>query len=264
MAGKTLSNGTLSLRFMQNAHRAKLQAQVESEQAKVRDDAEWSVPQEVRDAWGLGASSSKQEDDVHEPSYLPFIFQLDKNEASESGSQADVRPAFRGRRTFNAKGKEVLAEPPKPREDDEVDEQEDTKPDVLPKPRSKFEPLPTSISSFNGPIASTRRDGKRPAARTKTAQELIRDSAPIRPPASLLEFADAHTDDDHDAPESKPAPAPTRPRPVAIPPSAGFVRPAGVDAPAVPAASVRKRDREQGSGAGTEGKKRKKRREASS
>ena len=60
MAGKTLSNGTLSLRFMQNAQRAKLQAQVEAEQAKVKDDAEWSVSQEVRDAWGLGASSSKQ------------------------------------------------------------------------------------------------------------------------------------------------------------------------------------------------------------
>lgn len=60
MAGKTLSNGTLSLRFMQNAQRAKLQAQVEAEQAKVKDDAEWSVSQEVRDAWGLGESSSKQ------------------------------------------------------------------------------------------------------------------------------------------------------------------------------------------------------------
>ena len=44
MTSKTLSNGTLSLRFMQNAHRAKLQAQVELEQAKIKDDAEWSVP----------------------------------------------------------------------------------------------------------------------------------------------------------------------------------------------------------------------------
>ena len=58
MTSKTLSNGTLSLRFMQNAHRAKLQAQVELEQAKIKDDAEWSVSQEIRDAWGIGASSS--------------------------------------------------------------------------------------------------------------------------------------------------------------------------------------------------------------
>ncbi|KAI1790553.1 hypothetical protein LXA43DRAFT_1062013 [Ganoderma leucocontextum] len=244
MAGKTLSNGTMSLRFMQNAQRAKLQAQVEAEQAKVRDDAEWSVSQEVRAAWGLGESSSKQEDDVHESSYLPFIFQSDKGEGSSSAFQTDGRPAFRGRRTFNAKGREVVAEPPKPIEDGEVEE--DTKPDVRPKSRSKFEPLPTSISGFNAPIASTRRDGKK--ARTKTAQELIRDSAPIRPPASLLEFSDDT--------ESKPAPR-------LIPPSAGFMKPAGVDAPAAPAASARKRDRE-GSSAGTEGKKRKKKKEASS
>ncbi len=48
----------MSLRFMQNAQRAKLQAQVEAEQAKVKDDAEWSVSQEVRDAWGIRQSSS--------------------------------------------------------------------------------------------------------------------------------------------------------------------------------------------------------------
>ncbi|EJF60146.1 hypothetical protein DICSQDRAFT_63582 [Dichomitus squalens LYAD-421 SS1] len=111
MAGKTLSNGTLSLRFMQNAQRAKLQAQVEVEQAKVKDDAEWSVSQEIRDAWGLGESLSKQEDNVHESSYLPFIFQSDKGEGTSSASQPDGRPAFRGRRAFNAKGKEVVPEP---------------------------------------------------------------------------------------------------------------------------------------------------------
>ena len=60
MSGKTLSNGTLSLKFMQNAQRAKLQAQVEAEQAKIKDDAEWSVSQEVRDAWGIGQSLSNR------------------------------------------------------------------------------------------------------------------------------------------------------------------------------------------------------------
>ena len=62
MSGKTLSNGTLSLRFMQNAHRAKLQAQVEAAQAKIKDDAEWSVAPEVREAWGIGASTSARFD----------------------------------------------------------------------------------------------------------------------------------------------------------------------------------------------------------
>ncbi|TBU30965.1 hypothetical protein BD311DRAFT_737753 [Dichomitus squalens] len=247
MAGKTLSNGTLSLRFMQNAQRAKLQAQVEVEQAKVKDDAEWSVSQEVRDAWGLGDSSSKQEDDVHESSYLPFIFQSDKGEGMSSGAQPDGRPAFRGRRTFNAKGKEVVPEPPKPQEPGEIEE-EDVKPQ---KPRSRFEPLPTSISGFsNAPLASTRRDGKK-AARTKTAQELVRESAPAPFPASFLEQNE----------DVKPNPASASVS-SAIPHGAGFVRPAGVDAPGPP--GPRKRDREQGPGSGAEGKRRKKKREASS
>jgi hypothetical protein len=55
---KTLSNGTLSLRFMQNAQRAKQQAQVELEKAKVKDEAEWEVSQEMKDAWGVGSSSA--------------------------------------------------------------------------------------------------------------------------------------------------------------------------------------------------------------
>lgn len=58
MSAKNISNSTLSLRFMQNAQRAKLQAQVEAEQSKIKDDAEWSVSQEVREAWGIGSSSA--------------------------------------------------------------------------------------------------------------------------------------------------------------------------------------------------------------
>jgi hypothetical protein len=58
MSGKTLSTGTLSLRFMQNAHRAKQLAEVEAEQAQVKDEAEWEVAKEVRDAWGVAAGSS--------------------------------------------------------------------------------------------------------------------------------------------------------------------------------------------------------------
>lgn len=48
---KTLSNGTLSLRFMQNAQRIKDNPEVKPDQATLADDAEWHVPQNVRDAW---------------------------------------------------------------------------------------------------------------------------------------------------------------------------------------------------------------------
>ena len=57
---KTLSNGLMGLRFMQNAQRAKEQAQVELEQAKVKDEAEWEVSQEIKDAWGISSSSSER------------------------------------------------------------------------------------------------------------------------------------------------------------------------------------------------------------
>ena len=55
---KTISKGTLGLRFMQNAQRAKQQAEVALEQAKIKDEAEWEVSQEVKDAWGLSTSRS--------------------------------------------------------------------------------------------------------------------------------------------------------------------------------------------------------------
>lgn len=59
-AGKTLSKGTLGLRFMQNAQRAKQQAAVDFERAKVKDDAEWEVSKEIREAWGLASRSKPQ------------------------------------------------------------------------------------------------------------------------------------------------------------------------------------------------------------
>jgi hypothetical protein len=48
---KTLSTGTLNLRFMQNARRAQ-QLDVELEKAHVKDDAEWEVAPDIRKAWG--------------------------------------------------------------------------------------------------------------------------------------------------------------------------------------------------------------------
>ena len=53
-----LSNSILSLKFMQNAQRAKQQKEVEIERAKVKDEAEWEVPKEVREGWGPTSSSS--------------------------------------------------------------------------------------------------------------------------------------------------------------------------------------------------------------
>ncbi|KAI0673138.1 hypothetical protein C8Q78DRAFT_1068564 [Trametes maxima] len=239
MAGKTLSNGTMSLRFMQNAQRAKLQAQVELEQAKIKDDAEWSVSPEVRDAWGIGeTASSSRTEVVHEASYMPFIFQSDEGEASPSDPRVEERPKIRGRRTFNARGVEVVQEEKVPEQAIEV------APDITDeKPHSKFPKRLTSISGFRAPI-STQKDGKK--TRTKTAQMLIREDISVRPPASML------------------------PPPIPVKLEEGFVKPAGVDEPVRTARKGppegRKRERAQDDGSdrpGTEGKKRKKKKEAS-
>lgn len=58
MSGKTISTGTLGLRFMQNAQRAKQLKEVEAERAHVKDEAEWEVDQKVRDAWGISSSNT--------------------------------------------------------------------------------------------------------------------------------------------------------------------------------------------------------------
>ena len=57
MSGKALSTGTLSLRFMQNAHRAKQLKEVEADKAQVKDDGEWEVTQDLKDRWTTGSGS---------------------------------------------------------------------------------------------------------------------------------------------------------------------------------------------------------------
>ncbi|KAF9646146.1 hypothetical protein BDM02DRAFT_3100359 [Thelephora ganbajun] len=96
---KTLSNGTLGLRFMQNAQRARDNSELKPDKATLVDDAEWHIPQNARDAWtsaGTAAANSKW-NAVSEPSYLPFLFH----------NEDRVSPSFNGRRSF-VKGKEVI------------------------------------------------------------------------------------------------------------------------------------------------------------
>ncbi|OBZ74876.1 hypothetical protein A0H81_05499 [Grifola frondosa] len=235
MAGKTLSNGTLSLRFMQNAQRAKLQAQVELEQAKIKDDAEWEVPKEVKDAWGIARSNNNSISTVrfrpsarrispnphrttvvHESSYLPFMFASQDQEEGPSSSTQPAPPAkLRGRRAFNGRGEEVFPEERKAAPD--AADAADEKP---PKPERR----PFAISGFRAP-RDAQKDGKK--ARTKTAQMLVH----------------------------------------SISRRSGFVKPAGVDEPGARAGPALKRERGQDLGAdlpGSEVKRRKKKKDISS
>jgi len=211
---------------MQNAQRAKQQAQVELEQAKIRDEAQWEVPQEVKDAWGVLSSTadSRPSDTMHESSYIPFLFST-PTQSSEANSAG--RP--KGRRTFNAHGQEVMQdvkEPAPAEKGSHNAEREDSTPKRL-----------TRVSGFKVPLSIKHIDGKR--AKAKAAQELIREdvkrrpSAPAQPPDSQL--------------------------------NTGFVKPAGVDdssairrnANQKTAAGSLKRDREAGSGDVSKPKRRK-------
>ncbi|KAG2151092.1 uncharacterized protein EDB93DRAFT_320583 [Suillus bovinus] len=120
---KTLSTGTLNLRFMQNARRAQQLpgADVELEKAHVKDDAEWEVAPDIRKAWGLAErSNSDSNDDLYERSYMPFLFPSvsetpaeDKGASSPSTSFSGLKP--KGRRKFNKHGEEVSTYPRCPR-----------------------------------------------------------------------------------------------------------------------------------------------------
>lgn len=105
---KKVSKSTLGLRFMQNALRAK---QLELEQVKVTDEAEWEIDPKIRETWGGQPEHISQTSVTSEPSYLPFLFpSLQNREDStqdESGASSfDIHPT-RGRRKFNKNGEEV-------------------------------------------------------------------------------------------------------------------------------------------------------------
>ncbi|KAH7882052.1 hypothetical protein F5I97DRAFT_396595 [Phlebopus sp. FC_14] len=130
MVEKTLSTGTLNLRFMQNARRAAAQHDpgIDEARAHVKDDAEWEVSEEVRRAWGLvsvagrssayGRGDREEEDEVksvtYEASYLPFLFpSLRGTSPPSASSSSPARPstsqrAPRGRRIFNKRGEEQI------------------------------------------------------------------------------------------------------------------------------------------------------------
>ena len=57
MTSKTLSTGTLSLRFMQNASRAKQLKEVELDRAEVHDDGKWEIGQAAKDVWGPSSNA---------------------------------------------------------------------------------------------------------------------------------------------------------------------------------------------------------------
>ncbi|KZP33210.1 hypothetical protein FIBSPDRAFT_374985 [Athelia psychrophila] len=214
-ANKALSTSTLSLKFMQNAHRAKQLAQVELEQAKVKDEAEWEVAKEVREGWGGASGSGSGKSVVYEASYMPFLFDRDGDVANDD-DEADVKP--KGRRTFGKHGQEV----------EEVTTVPTTEPAQAAGPRDSGEPRRlTSISGSGSSSAPAKtRDLRKPLLQQqhrdpeKAAKNIIRDISGVG--------VDLRTA------RARAAPTPIPPKPVPAQPAAlegMFMKPAGVDMP---------------------------------
>ncbi|KAJ7459446.1 hypothetical protein B0H11DRAFT_171765 [Mycena galericulata] len=197
MAAKTLSTSTLSLKFMQNAHRAKNIAEVQLEKADVKDDGEWEVAKEIRDAWGPETAQSVS----YEASYLPFLFAAD---APDNATPT----ALKGRRAFK-RGREV------------ADEYQPIVPAAPTPPNastSKSQGKPKAISStLSGRPSPKKANINGPKG--KTARQAIYDSSGVG--------ADLRA--------QKSEPVPTGQNPNANPSPAApnvFLKPAGVDEPA--------------------------------
>ncbi|KAF7369736.1 hypothetical protein MVEN_00305200 [Mycena venus] len=202
MAAKTLSTSTLSLKFMQNAHRAKNLAEVQLERAEVKDDGEWEVAKEIRDAWGPETTQSVS----YEASYLPFLFTSD-------ASDSDATPAanLKGRRTFK-RGREVA---------DEYQAAVPAAPVTETKPStSKSAGKPKQISSLSGRTGSKKAAPNAPKG--KSARQAIYDNSGVG-----ADLRSQKVDPSAGGQNNGTTPAPSKP----LLPNV-FLKPAGVDEPA--------------------------------
>ncbi|KAJ7613730.1 hypothetical protein DFH06DRAFT_1242145 [Mycena polygramma] len=202
MAAKTLSTSTLSLKFMQNAHRAKNLAEVQLERAEVKDDGEWEVAKEIRDAWGPETTQSVS----YEASYLPFLFTSD-------ASEPDATPAvnLKGRRAFK-RGREV------------ADEYQPIVPAAPTPPAastSKSAGKPKQISSVSGRTGNSNSNAKN-SPKGKSARQAIYDSSGVG-----ADMRAKKTETGAGTRSSTGTPAPSKP-----PLPNVFLKPAGVDEPA--------------------------------
>ncbi|KAJ3527991.1 hypothetical protein NMY22_g9576 [Coprinellus aureogranulatus] len=236
-SGKTLSAGTLNLKFMQNVIRSQQIQAVELPRAQVKDDGEWEVSREVREAWGLlkksGESSSQSKEvDVHEDSYLPFLFQADDEPSTSMG--------YKGRRQFGKNGKEVEA---KPAESDsqplgeQADDSENAK-------GRKVHPRPVSISDKSGGFLRGFGQLEKSAnakVNRKTAREMVFETTSGGPSDHRPSMANAAS---VSASDSKPSTPVTASAGSATAAPAQFLKPAGVDEPTAVKEKKSKRKRE--------------------
>ncbi|KAH6912128.1 hypothetical protein BKA70DRAFT_1266712 [Coprinopsis sp. MPI-PUGE-AT-0042] len=230
---KTISNGTLGLKFMQNALRQQQMKEVRFEKAEVKDEGEWEVSKAVREAWGMtGDSKAPDANLVHEDSYLPFLF------SDESLSITQPR----GRRIFGKKGEEIIkqAGAERPSEDSESHAAGSTGPkgasSTTPSGQGrKIHPRPITISAagssggylkgFDQLKQPGARDSPSMAVPTKSARQMLFEVGDVGEDLRRPRNA-AHGTGPIGAQPSSPS--------MGAQPPQGFMKPAGVDEPVRP------------------------------
>ncbi|EIN05236.1 hypothetical protein PUNSTDRAFT_137919 [Punctularia strigosozonata HHB-11173 SS5] len=233
MSGKTLSNGTMSLRFMQNAQRAKQQAEIEAAQAKVKDEAEWEVSSEVREAWALSKPPTQERQSVsYEASYIPFMYSTSEAESSQGApsiaSTSTVK--VRGRRTFK-KGREVTQE----EEDRAAAEQAQAEAAEQARDWSKSSLRPATLSGSGASVLKPRKEKAKDVApgpgvkKGKSARLMIYEEGDVGTDLRSGRTAGPRTTSDP-ADASEPS-APLRPVTAKASTSAMFLKPSGIDTP---------------------------------
>ncbi|THV07961.1 hypothetical protein K435DRAFT_709169 [Dendrothele bispora CBS 962.96] len=213
---KTLSTGTLSLRFMQNAQRAKQLKEVELEKAHVEDDGQWEIAQEIRDSWG--PVSQPDNSISHETSYIPFLFPSFSDPTSEPvTSTPDSKP--KGRRAFE-KGREVISQTVDAKPDASTSESTSTQVNATQTKKGKKVAKSSILSSDSGDRIAHSVKSERPISKSnKIARLAIFDTSGV---GTDLRPSSAVT--------SIPSDAASR---------TSFIKPAGIDDPrAVPEQQV--------------------------
>ncbi|KIO29223.1 hypothetical protein M407DRAFT_242691 [Tulasnella calospora MUT 4182] len=210
MPPKTLSNGTLALKFMQ---KAALKTQngdapvVQLHQAKVVDEAEWDVGKEVRQAWGLassgdktaGPSGSSSTGIIYETSYLPFLYGQVEDDVTDDDEEDEVSQSLLSTTSRPGRWSNLKVEEPKAKTEPQVKDE-----DAADKPTEDLEHSPSALnspsSSGDPPLSSSKKKDKRKLEDEDDIEQ------PVLSTSSSGRLSQVHA-------------------------TTGFLRPAGVDAP---------------------------------
>ncbi|KAJ1300756.1 hypothetical protein OPQ81_002400 [Rhizoctonia solani] len=183
-ATTSLSNGTLSLRFMQRGTTQKVTAT----SAKIVDEAEWDIGPTARAAWGVAPAvnpgPTAQPTLIHvtrDDSYLPFVFDRGTPDTTNQEPSADELQTVPARRRIFRKGTEIKHEvsPTEVTDSNNESEKSGTKAESDIKAAVSSDVVKPQPKSISGPRkANDTQVTNKPGIRRHRLEELIKPSAP--------------------------------------------------------------------------------------